>query len=255
MRTLTILSIVILLGSCQPKVQNGTILPSLDKKSLYPALFKAEPRYGWCLWKPTPAEEDSSNVSSDGFCHTRLDTILNYSDSGVNKAVIIFGTCRFDENGMVDCHACAPIVSVAVAQQNSDHYWRIQRFIKNFGEHGSWGQQPRYRITKFGGNYFLVEDWGYTNQGVTESWNIFWHLPSLVESLQIGGEDDSGWRENEKLVTHWDESIADASANKITKVLVHKKGKVYEESKGQYSFDSTRVYVLDDSCIFRTLKK
>jgi len=255
MRTLTILSIFILASSCQSTQQSGTLLPSLDRRYLYAALFKAEPHNGWCLWKPSPAEKDSSNISTDGFFHTRLDTILNYADSGKNTAVIIFGTYKFDKNGMADCHACAPIVSVAIAQWNDKGNWQVLKFIKNFGEHGSWGGQPTYRIAKFGGNCFLVEDWGYTSQGETSSWKRFWHLSSLVESLQIGGEDDSGLIEDEKMVTSWSESIADASANGVTKVLVNKKGRIYEEGKGQYSIDSTRVYILNNSKIFRQVQK
>ena len=92
-------------------------------------------------------------------------------------------------------------------------------------------------------------------QGQMESWKIFWHLPSLVESLQIDGYDDSGWQGDKKMVSSWNESIADASANGITKVLVHKKGVVYEEGKGQYSVDSTRIYILNDSNVFRLVKE
>ena len=203
MRALTILSIFIVVSSCQTNKQNGTFLPSLEKQSLYPALFKAEAHNGWCLWKPHPQEKDFIKIAdSNGMCHTRLDTVLNYADSGTNKAVVIFGTFEFDEQGMANCHACAQIVSVAAAQQNTDGYWQIRRFIKNFGGHGSWGQQPTYYgITKFGRNFFLVEDWGYIAQGQTESWKVFWHLPSFVESLRINGYDDSGWKEDEKMIS------------------------------------------------------
>ena len=255
MRAIAILFIVFILASCQSPQQNGALLPSLDRQYLYEALFNAEAHNGWCQWKPTPAEKDSSNVSTDGFCHTRLDTILNYSDSGINKAVIIFGTYKFDKDGFADCHACAPMVSVAVAQWNGVSNWLVLKFIKNFGYHGSYGQQPKYDIARFGRKCFLFEDWAYLAQGCQDSWKIFWHLPSLVTSLEIGGEDDSGAKEDAKTVTSWDESIADASANGITKVLVHKKGIVYEEGKGQYSVDSTRVYVLDDSNVFRQVQK
>jgi hypothetical protein len=91
-------------------------------------------------------------------------------------------------------------------------------------------------------------------QGYQSSWKVYWHLPSLVNSLMIRGEDDSGAKEDEKTVTSWDESIVDSSANGITKVFVHKKGVVYEEGKCQISIDSTRVYILNDSCIFRPVK-
>jgi len=255
MKAIAILSILILASSCQPNKHSGIILPSLEKQSLYPAFFNVEAHNGWCIWKPTPAEKDSSNFSTDGFCHTRLDTIMSYADSGTNKAVIIFGTYKFDKDGLTDCHACSPVVSIAVARWNDKGTWQVLKFIRNFGLHGSWGQQPRYSIANLGRNYFLVEDWGYTAQGQTESWKIFWHLTSFVESLKINGYDDSGWQANEKMVTSWNDSISDASANGTTKVLVRKKGIVYEERKGQYSVDSTRVYILNDSNVFRQVQK
>jgi hypothetical protein len=255
MASISILSIFILVSSCHTNKENGTLLPSLEKQSLYPALFKAEALNEWCLWKPTPAAKDSSNVSTDGFCHTRLDTILNYVDSGKNKAVMIFGTYVFDKNGLADCHACAPMVSIAVAHWTDNGNWQVLKFIKNFGKHGSYGQQPQYGIAHFGRNFFLLENWSYMSQGDESSWKIFWHLPSLVTSLEIGGEDDSGAKEDEKTVTNWDESIADTSENGITKVVIHKKGLVYEEGKGQYSVDSARVYILNDMNIFKQVQK
>ena len=89
---------------------------------------------------------------------------------------------------------------------------------------------------------------------MTESWNIFWHLPSFVESLRIEGLDDFGLREDEKMVTSWSDSIVDISKGNNTKVIVYKKGVIYEEGKDQMSIDSSRVFVLNDSCIVRPVK-
>ena len=80
-------------------------------------------------------------------------------------------------------------------------------------------------------------------------------MPSLVNSLEICGEDDSGAKEDEKTVTNWDESITDASSGNITKVIVYKKGVMYEEGKGQFPVDSEKAYILNDSCIFKPVKK
>ena len=144
---------------------SDVLLPSLDRQFLYPALFNTDEKNKWCIWKPTPAEKDSSNVSTDGFCHTRVETILYYTDWEVSKAAVVFGTYEFDENGMIFSHGSAPMVCFAVAMKKDDRNWQVLRFIKNFGEHGSWGQQPAYRVANFGRNYFLVENWGFTNQG------------------------------------------------------------------------------------------
>ena len=254
MRTIFIFFIILLLASCNSGNSGDVLLPALDHYSLYPALFNAEAQNEWCLWKPTKAEKDSSNVSWDGYCHTRLDTVLNYIQSGITMAVVIFGTYEFDVDGIADCHACAPTVSVAVFQQNTKGYWRKIKFIKNFGPHGSWGHQPDYSISTFNRKFFLTEDWAEMHQGITETWKTFWHLPSLVESIEINGFDDSGWFDDAKKVTSWNDSINDASSGNLTKVIVKKKGVVYEEGTGQIQIDSSWTYVLIDSNIFRPVK-
>ncbi len=249
MKTIAFLSIIILLTSCKSN-RNETLLPSLDKQSLYPTLFNAEVKDDWCYWKPSPADGDSCNVSYTGVCNTRLDTILYFTEGTTKKAVIIFGTYMFDEHGMDQSHVAAPVVSIAVTQKQENGYWEVVKFVKNFGQHGSWGQQPDYGITQFGKHFFLYEDWGYTNQGCTEHWKILWHLPSLVESLRIDGIDDSGLREDPRQVSQFEESIIDASSGKETKVVVKKTGMIYEEGKGQVSIDESREYLLNDSNVF-----
>ena len=253
MRMFAAISILLLFVSCQTIPRNGLVVTALAKQTLYPLLFDTTGR-DWCIWKPRPEEKDFVNVAdSHGMCHTRLDTLLFY-DQG-SKEVAVFGTYRLDDNGkIIDCHACAPIVSLALGQRIDNDYWKVTRFVKNFGEHGSWGGLPMFCIYHFGEHYFFTEDWGYFAQGQMEGWQIFWHLPSFVESMRINSYDDSGWKEDKKMVSSWNDSVSDASTARVTKVLVRKKGVVYDEGKGQHSVDSTRVYILNDSCIFKPVK-
>jgi hypothetical protein len=57
------------------------------------------------------------------------------------------------------------------------------------------------------------------------------------------------------MFTSESDSISDASERNIIKVIVYKKGMIYEEGKGQFSVDSVKAYILNDSCIFRPVKK
>ena len=255
MRAIVILSIFLLLASCQSKKSSINSLPSLDKQVLYTALFNAEGKGEWCIWKPLPMKEDSINISTDGFCHTRLDTILFYSVATFRRAVVIFGTYEFEHGGMVFCHACNPIVSIAVAQRNKDSTWKVIKFIKNFGTHGSWSSQPDYRIGQLGKIDFLIEDMDYSNQGVTQNWTIYYHLPSLVQSLTLEDMDNSGLISDMNALNEWADSLTDVSDSTNTKVIVTRQGVSSEDEKGQIYLDQNTEYVLNDSNIFITINQ
>jgi hypothetical protein len=255
MKTVIILAFIMLFGSCRPGQHSDVVLSSLDRQTLYPALFNVPAQNEWCQWEPSPSEKDSTNVSSDGLCHTRLDTILYYADAGTNRAVIIFGTYEFENGGMVFCHACNPMVSIAVAQKSEQNAWRVINFIKNFGTHGEWSAQPDYRIGRLGRNDFLVEDAGYSNQGIVQNWTFFYHLPSLAASLTLESMDNSMMISDINSLNEWADSIKDISEGNTTSVIVTRQGTWTEEGKEQQSGDQVTEYVLNDSNIFRPVSR
>lgn len=147
------------------------------------------------------------------------------------------------------------MMSIAVAKQTADKVWVVENFKKDFGFHGSWGDLPTMKLKKIGVNHFLEEDWGVTNYGYTESWDIFWHLPSLFESIQLTGSDNSGTTDKESKLYKQQDSIIDISEGKITKVLVLKVESRYVNGKARKRITGRTEYHLNEFNIFKPIKK
>jgi hypothetical protein len=251
---ISLLSLAVVMLSCRNNGTDRVSIESLDSQTLFPTLFNAADSSGWCTWKPGAREiNDTLILSADGRCHTHLDTVFTYTDGASLNAVIILGTYNFTALGIDDCHACAVTVSIAVARKEESGRWNILHFVKNFGLHGSWGHLPGFRIARFGKQYFLEEEGGSTGQGVTESWNTFWHLPMLVTALETQGMDDSGYFEDESRQTVWEDRITDISEGNVTKVKVTREGVEYDPGKGQQKLNKKTEYRMDDSGVFRPL--
>src|ERR1700733_1998078 len=93
------------------------------------------------LWKPNFSEIGEFAVSKDGFCHTRLDTIITYGD----QALLVFTT----SDGS-DCHVCAPDISIAKFYKDRYGIWNYGGMRKNFGKYGSDGKRGEVSVQKAG---------------------------------------------------------------------------------------------------------
>jgi hypothetical protein len=203
-----------------------------------------------------PAKTDSAfPKSDDGLCHTLLDTILMFNKNGVNNAVVVFGTNEYEGGEIVNCHACQPMVSIAIFEKGSDNIWRLGKFIKNFCKDGFYGSMPGIGITKVGDNYFLQVSDENEGMGYSGGGSIYWHLPSLVKSITTTFEDNS-YNVTQKKDRHGRrDSIQDISANGKTKVLLLKLESSFVKGKDHERVVSKQEYMLNDSCIFRPVKK
>jgi hypothetical protein len=257
------LCLLFILSSCDQLQKKNTegnslsqsiYLDNLDRVTIFNSFFHKPVVEGWCLWKPSKADS-TFPVSDDSYCHTKLDTILRYNIGSTNMAVIIFGTFEFKDGQPIIFHAAAPMMSVAMAKQTIEKEWVIENFKKDFGFHGSWGGLPLMKIKKIGVNYFLEENWGFTNQGYTESWDKFWHLPSLVESIKLTGIDNSGTTDEESKLIDKQDSILDISAGNITKILILKVESRFVNGKKQDGITNRTEYQLNDSNIFKPINK
>lgn len=170
-------------------------------------------------------------------------------------AVIVFGTVDFKDGQIASSPALSPMMSIAVAKQTTDKSWKIENFQKDFGCHGSWGVLPEMKVTKIGLSHFLEEDWGITNKGYTESWDILWHLPSLVESIKLTGSDNSGATDEESKLYERQDSLVDISEGTHTKVLVLKLESSVVNGKPQTRKTARTEYQLNESKVFEPINK
>lgn len=228
-------------------------LSVLDNTNVFNALFNPFVKE-WCLWKPT-SSDTAFPVSSDGLCHTKLEKVLQYRVDTLDISLLIFGTYVFDNGTAEFSHATAPFASIAIFEKGSKGTWLLKKFEKNFGAHGSMGALSPFKVGKLGSQQFLIEERGYTNQGITEGGVTYYHIPSFRESLRISYMDEGGTDKQENEQENWKEQITDISDGSTTKVLVSSKGQKYKDGKGIMKFENSTEYVLNDSCIFRPKAK
>lgn len=107
-------------------------LDTLDRTNIFNALFKPIVQE-WCLWKPTKADS-SFPVSDDGYCHTKLDTVMLYRQDTSDMALLILGTYPFENGEKVIMHGLdPPMLGLAVAKKQSNGSWLIISYEKDFG--------------------------------------------------------------------------------------------------------------------------
>jgi len=254
--------IVLIAASCNfiankdaKKESNGNSieLSALDNNSVFNALFNPYVKE-WCLWKPTSIDT-AFPVSSDGLCHTKLEKVLQYREDTLDIAVLVFGTFSFDNGIAASSHSDAPFTSIAIFEKGLKGSWLLKRFEKNFGAHGSWGNLPPFKLGKLGRQQFLIEERGYTNQGITVGGETYYHIPTLRESLNISFMNEGGTLKEENEQENWEEQIKDISEGSTTKVIVISKGQKDKDGKGIIKFENSIEYILNDSCIFRPVAK
>jgi len=240
-------------NSGQDSFPQSIQLENLDKTNVFNALFKPEV-FEWCIWKPTEADS-LFPVSDDGYCHTKLEDILYYRYNDIDNALLILATYELADGEPSSCHPCAPYVSIAIFSKNASNKWVIQKYEKDFGVHGSYGELSPFELETFGNQMFLQEAWIYSSMGYTKQGITYYCLPSLIKSLSISSEDESMSDKAENEQENSSEELQDISAGNETKVLITKKGQKYEEGQGMIQINESMEYILNDSCIFRPSKK
>lgn len=157
-------------------------------------------------WKPNFYESKQFPSSDDGFAYTQLDTVFFYKEYKTKKAVVIFATYMYEKNGKIDCHSCAPNISIATFEYNEkSKEWKVDTFEKFYGAHGNWGGIHPMEFKKIGENkYAILFHSGFTHMGTHDSWTTIYDLYWMKELKTIRTyHDNSGYypeSEKEKIV-------------------------------------------------------
>jgi hypothetical protein len=156
------------------------------------------------LWSPNTYEKlkNGSIVSlSDGFSHTRIDTIFYVSTKGKdyqsNQAIVIFKTVA-----PYLCHPCTGVYGVATFEKyDNDKVWHLRAFQKMLIETGGYGESNGFEIKNLGkdenGSDFncLVYNQGeYGNFGHNTGYNYLFSLNGYKQIFRYKSydSDDSG---------------------------------------------------------------
>lgn len=166
-----------------------------DTEDLLLLLFDADSltEKGEALWEPLNfADELSAHVSEDGWVHTRFDTLLYYESYGVERAVAVFETLRY-QNGMVsDCDMCGAQISLAIFERNMDNRWAIERFSKHFTTLGVDGFGAEAGLARFGENQWcltLATSW--SGQGIYGEYLTLLNLEDLSRVFNLVVHEDN----------------------------------------------------------------
>jgi hypothetical protein len=150
---------------------------------------------GEALWKPSNyAERLDSRVSDDGFYHTRLDTLLYFKKGGIERAVAVFSTLRYDKGAISDCHGCGAAVSAATLVRTTRGDWYVETFSKHFTSLGSFGESGTAGLFQFGPEMWCLSlsmDWW--SQGVFSAATSFYGVEDLQRVYHfIEHQDNAG---------------------------------------------------------------
>lgn len=129
---------------------------------------------GAAMWKPNFADsmDFEDNIWSDGYCHTKLDTIMAYPiNDSTQGALMVFSTI-----GEEGCMYCYPDIGAADFQKSRGS-WSIERFRKNLGFFGGLADDngPIIAIQKAGPETYLLKITGHvgTNPEYIENTRFF----------------------------------------------------------------------------------
>ncbi len=157
--------------------QDNISLAVFDNKTILKKLFdtKLVKNNNEVLWKPNYYERMNFQVSKDGYCHTIVDTLINYNST---HKLIVFSTTS-EEYG---CHVCAPTISVATFSKDEKGVWSLNFFQKMFRQFGSFGETGSYGVEKLGSDFYCLKLHANADGNHGEFWG-FEHFYYIEENF------------------------------------------------------------------------
>lgn len=145
------------------------------------------------LWTPlTFSDLLSSNVSSDGFVHTALDTIMYFDVSGVKKAVALFETLAYQNGAIADCQSCGAQISAAVFEDAGDGKYQVTKFFKHFTTQGSYGLNGESGLIQFGQEEWCLSlQMAWMGEGIYGEYITFYNLESFEKVFNFTTHEDN----------------------------------------------------------------
>jgi hypothetical protein len=226
---------------------------TLDHREILQRLFDAsivkkvgDDQVLQATWKPNFAEQLIFPVSEDNLCFTKIEKVLKYKDYRENT-VFVFTTNS--ENN--DCHACSPLLSIAIFSKNDDNEYNLTTFNKEFVSHGSWGNAGEVELVKLGSSFYCLKlsDY-YMSTGISTSSEEYYSLDNFENILNIHtGEDNTaaGVDENESYVfeasvkvvptnsKYWDILVTSETKKGKLKPVKNVKRFIYKEQIKKYT--------------------
>lgn len=151
------------------------------------------------VWKPDFNEKFNFQVSDDGKCYTKIDTIFNYLNYDHDKFILyVFSTIRKENGEYRHAHIDVPNISVALFEEGKYQPDQLVAFNKHLTDCGAYGFTGGIKLVKIGKNRFGLQFlYCYLNAGLLKcSTRIFeatyLHFPrifSLVMDVDNTGAE------------------------------------------------------------------
>lgn len=227
------------------KVQKSAILKNsftnLRDFEVIKTLFNADKVVdSIAYWKPDYEERLNFYVSESGYCKTYLYKVFYYKWMDKGNAAVLYLSNDTTEN---NCHACAPILSIAIFEKNKSNKYAITKFKKNWLVWGSWGLPGKAKLVKIGTSEYAIRlDEGYGNSGSESSsctfYDLYWFKP--IFSATTYRSNIYALEENSPYAYEW---TGEVSVNEIASndpfayydIVVHEKGKKSEDPENYNS--------------------
>lgn len=156
-------------------------------------------------WKPNATEKLKIPVSYDGFCYTEIDTVFNFLKNDLEYTLFVFATYERGHDGVeiINCHACAPMLSLATFKKDNNNDWTLLSFKKTFEYHGSWGEIGAIDLVQIGKNkYALALAGGGLAQGYMMSFISYYDIDTYNNVFEITTSEDNGGAEEDVTKTY-----------------------------------------------------
>ena len=165
------------------------------------------------VWKTDTTDNVRLPISSDGFCYTRLDTLILFKDKNrvhktlIERAAVVFITSRYQDNELDNCHACSPAIGVATFTKTANKMWKLDQLKKYVTSHGVWGKRGKLGVERFGDQLFCLKLIAkYYGQGNTEGFVSYFSLSGNINEVLVfqshssnEGAVENGYREQTTL--------------------------------------------------------
>ena len=142
------------------------------------------------VWKTDTTDNVRLPISSDGFCYTRLDTLILFKDknrvhkTSIERAAVVFITSRYQDNELDNCHACSPAIGVATFTKTANKMWKLDQLKKYVTSHGVWGKRGKLGVERFCDQLFCLKLIAkYYGQGNTEGFVSYFSLSGNINEV------------------------------------------------------------------------
>lgn len=212
------------------------------------------------VWKPDFGEQFNFQVSDNGLCYTKIDTIFTYKTTGSSQFILfVFRTDRKLKGKYAQTHIDVPNISVALFEKSRYSLDELVAFDKHLTDCGDYGIAGDVKLVKIGKDRFGLRffySWLYDgifsfSTHIYEA--TYLHFPKVF-TLVTGGDNWGKEAKADKRYKFSSDIKCKSGAGKYDTILVLSTGTRFNEKKKREPLPRKQVYFYSQSA-FHYVKK